>query len=505
MGSISLRNLSITASVPLFRDLSFVIGNGERLGLVAGNGGGKTTLLKAIAGLAEPGAGEIIRSRGLRIGLVEQDVPEPLLALTLHEAIRRALPAEERESETWRVDVALDEFATPEATRTRKVAELSGGWQRLMLIARVWVNQPDALLLDEPTNHLDLGKLFQLEAWINSAARDIPVIVASHDRDFLDACTNRTLFLRPETSRFFALPYSEARRALEREDAASEARLERDLKEARQLRKQAAKLTNIGINSGSDLLTVKAKYLKERASKIEEAARPVHKERSGEIRLSNSGTHAKVLLALDDVTVTTPDGEALFRTGKLHVFQGDRIVLLGRNGAGKSQFVRMLHRAMTAAESVPGIKVTPSVVLGYVDQEMSQLPARSTPDDVVGAFRVGDTRGRALLASAGFPLEKQQRPITELSFGQRARLGLLALRLTEPNFYLMDEPTNHVDIAGREALEAEILAHEATCVLVSHDRSFVRNIGTRYLLIDGKRLKEVEGPERFFAQMAEEG
>jgi ATPase subunit of ABC transporter with duplicated ATPase domains len=92
--------------------------------------------------------------------------------------------------------------------------------------------------------------------------------------------------------------------------------------------------------------------------------------------------------------------------------------------------------------------------------------------------------------------------MSELSFGQRARVGLLALRLTEPNFYLMDEPTNHVDIPGRETLESEVLEHDATGVLVSHDRSFVRNVGTRYLLIEGKRLKPVEGPEEFFEAMA---
>jgi ATPase subunit of ABC transporter with duplicated ATPase domains len=108
---------------------------------------------------------------------------------------------------------------------------------------------------------------------------------------------------------------------------------------------------------------------------------------------------------------------------------------------------------------------------------------------------------RSLLAAAGFTIEKQGKPIGQLSFGQRARLGLLALRLTEPNFYLMDEPTNHVDIPGREALESEILLHEATAVLVSHDRSFVRNVGNRYLLIDGRKLREVEGPEGFFEEM----
>ena len=97
----------------------------------------------------------------------------------------------------------LDEFETPEEMRDRLVSKLSGGWQRLMLIARIWVTQPDALLLDEPTNHLDLTKLFQLETWLNTVARGIPVVIASHDRDFLDATTNRTLFLRPGTSHYF--------------------------------------------------------------------------------------------------------------------------------------------------------------------------------------------------------------------------------------------------------------------------------------------------------------
>ncbi len=504
MGSLGLRNLSLLAGAPLFKDLNLVIGDGDRVGLVAGNGGGKTSLLRCLAGLAEPSGGEIHRSRGLRIGFVEQDLPAPLLDLTLHEAIRRALAPEEREDQSWRVDVVLDEFETPASFRDRPLRALSGGWQRLALIARSWVTQPDALLLDEPTNHLDLAALFQLESWIKSATRDMPVVIASHDRDFLDACTNRTLFLRPETWHYFALPYSRARAALAEIDAAAETKRERDLKEAGKLRKQAAKLTNIGINSGSDLLTVKSKYLRERAAKIENSIPSLHKERTGEIRLANSGTHAKVLLAIENVTVATPAGDRLFRIEKLPVFQGDRIVLLGRNGTGKSQFVRLLHRAMTSSAALPGIRVTPSLRLGYIDQDMSQLPAGSTPWDLIAGFDVGDARCRALLAQAGFPLEKQQRPTGELSFGQRARLGLLALRLTEPNFYLMDEPTNHVDIAGREKLEAEILEHQATCILVSHDRRFLRNIGTRFLLIEGKQLREVEGPEGFFAAMAAE-
>ena len=501
MGSISLRNVGLVANTSLFKDLNFVIGDGDRVGLVAGNGMGKTTLLRAIAGMAEPSNGEIVRSRGLKIGFVEQDVPEALLDLSLHEAVRRALPAGERDGEAWRVDVVLDEFEAPEALRERPVRALSGGWQRLAMIARIWVTQPDALLLDEPTNHLDLEKLLQLENWINTTARDIPVVIASHDRGFLDASTNRTLFLRPEKSRFFPLAYSHAQRSLADEDAADEVKLEKDFKQAQKLRRNANELKNIGINSGSDLLQKKAKQLRQRAEGIEEGLKAVHKDRPGDIKLTNSGTHARVLVAIEDVAVTTPAGEMLFRTGKLHVFQGDRIVLLGQNGAGKSQLIKLLHKAMGAADSVPGIKVSPSVVVGYTDQAMSQLPLKGSPLDFIAGFDLGDQRSKSLLAGAGFPVEKQGRAIAQLSFGQRARLGLLALRLSEPNFYLMDEPTNHVDIAGQEALEAEILAHEATCVVVSHDRSFVRNIGTRFLQIEGRKLRQVDDPNSFFASM----
>src|SRR5262249_3986603 len=149
----------------------------------------------------------------------------------------------------------------PEPLRQRPLKQLSGGWQRLALLARVLVTEPDLLLLDEPTNHLDLARIDQLEGWLNALPREAPVIISSHDRAFLDATTNRTLFLRPEQSQLFALPYTRARAALREADASNERRYQRDLKAAQQLRQQAAKLNNIGINSGSDLLQSKTKQL----------------------------------------------------------------------------------------------------------------------------------------------------------------------------------------------------------------------------------------------------
>ena len=169
MGSISLNSAGVVATTTLFDNLSLVIGEGDRVGLVAGNGNGKTTLLRCIAGQQELTHGEIVRSRGLRVGFVEQDVPAGLLPLSLRDAVLDALPAEARETDSWRAEIVLDEFETPDHMRDREVSRLSGGWQRLMLIARVWINEPDALLLDEPTNHLDLGKIIQLERWLKAA------------------------------------------------------------------------------------------------------------------------------------------------------------------------------------------------------------------------------------------------------------------------------------------------------------------------------------------------
>ncbi|MDD3181316.1 MAG: ATP-binding cassette domain-containing protein [Alphaproteobacteria bacterium] len=317
------------------------------------------------------------------------------------------------------------------------------------------------------------------------------MVIVSHDRRFLDACTTHTLFLRPKVSKLYAHAYSIAKGLLTEDDAADQTRLEQDLKEANRLRRSANELKNIGINSGCDNVLKKAKQVAARAAEIKNNLKEPHKERTGQIRLSSRDTHARVLLSLDDVIVRTPDGKALFKTGKLKVFQGDRIVLLGANGAGKSQLVKLIHRAFTDPANAESAQVSPTVVVGYADQKMSQLPDHETPFDIItNCFRLGDQRSRTLLAGAGFPVGRQSCPIKAFSLGQKARLGLLVLRLTEPNFYLLDEPTNHVDIPGQEKLETEILAQNATCLLVSHDRSFVNAIGARFLRIEKGKLSE---------------
>lgn len=478
----------------LFSDLDLTLQKGDRIGLVAANGRGKSTLLRVLAGREEPTTGDVVRARGLQLGLVTQDVPEEVLPLTF----RAAVMGNRDPDEGWRADIALDDFAVPEDLRERPLAALSGGWRRLALLARVWVGEPDVLLLDEPTNHLDLARIGWLERWLRDLPRDVGVVVASHDRAFLDAVCTRTLFLRPKEQAVFALPYSRARAALDEADAARARAFDNDMAKAEQLRRQAAKLKNIGINSGSDLLVVKTKQLTERAAKIEAEARGAHKETSaGVVRLAGQGSHARALVTLDDAEVTAPDGRVLFRTGKMWISPGERVVVLGPNGAGKSRLLAAVGAALRGAGGA--IRVAASVRAGEVDQELAGIAGEASAlTAVTRRTDLGEARARAVLAEAGFDIAAQGVRLERLSGGQRARLAMVLLRLARPNFYLLDEPTNHLDIGGQEALEAELAEQEAAALIVSHDRRFVEGAGNRFWLIEGRRLREVDGPEGYF-------
>lgn len=498
MTLLATRALSLTLGLPLFTDLTFTVTQGDRIGLVAANGRGKTSLLSLLSGTGEQTSGDITRARGLKSALVAQEVPPALLALTLRAAVTAALTPEQADQEFWRVDIVLDDLGIPEGFRDQTLGILSGGWQCTALLARAAITEPDLYLMDEPTNHLDLSRIGQLQDWLAALPHDTGVIITSHDRAFLDAATNRTLFLRADRSRFFPLPYSHAKSELAKADEADERRFDNDLAKADQLRRQAAKLKNIGINSGSDLLITKTKQLTERAAKIEAAARPAHKEGSaGAIRLTNSGTHAKALIAMNEATIPTPDGRALFRSGQKWIEKGDRVVLLGANGAGKTQMINAVLAAIRGADGA--IKAVPTLALGYCDQMLALLPDQATPFDLVTRSTQSDSTARNLLAGAGVKTDWQGKPLANLSGGQKARLAMLLLRLSNPNFYLLDEPTNHLDIEGQEALEDELLTQGATCLLVSHDRHFVRAVGSRFWQIQDGRLTEVDDPEAFFA------
>lgn len=503
---IRLEKLGFAFTETLYSGVTMTIAETHRVGVVGNNGAGKSTLLKCLTGELEPTEGTITKPRGAKFGVIEQDIPARLHDKTLYEVIAEAIPEEERDYNTWKVDVALDTFKAPQVIHQKKVKELSGGWQRLALIARTWMGEPDVLLLDEPTNHLDLEKILLLEQWLNEQVRGIPVLCISHDRAFLDKCTNTTLFIRPVRSVSYPKPFTQAKEQLIQDDRAYAAQREKELREVERLEKSAHELKMTGANFHSDSASKKSAQMAKRAEDLRTQVIENHVEVRRDIKLPNSGMHAKHLMEIKNVKISAPDGRELVSINRLAIAPDERIVLLGLNGTGKSTLVNKIHKAFSNIEKskLEGISITPTAKLGYVDQLLSTLPLDLTMTDyIAGEFQMPRQSVIAKLIETGFPFDRQDQKIRKLSGGEKSRLYLLALRLLEPNFYIMDEPTNHLDIDGQEQLENEILKNGAACILVSHDRSFVSNIGTKFLVIDNGKLVEIPDPEIFYSHMTE--
>ncbi len=180
------------------------------------------------------------------------------------------------------------------------------------------------------------------------------------------------------------------------------------------------------------------------------------------------------------------------------------MALLGANGSGKTCLLNRLKAALSGTD--PAMRGAASLKMGHSDQALSHLNAFRTPREAAKhASDLSDQQARTLLAGAGISIDAQTAPLSRLSGGQRARLAMLMLRLVRPNFYLLDEPTNHLDIEGQDMLEHELVEHGAGCLLISHDRAFVRSVATRIWVIDTKRLTEVEDPDPVFAQLMARG
>lgn len=487
-------------SAKVFENVSFQLDD-ARTALVGDNGAGKSTLLKCLLGELELNDGQIVRSRGLKIGYVPQEAPAELDARTVREVLQAALPLTGG-AEDWKVDVLLDEIGVSPETARQAFGSLSGGWRRLLLIAAAArLTEPDLLILDEPTNHLDLSNINMLETWLQGER--LPMLIVSHDREFLQRMTSRTLFLRSDGAHSFRAPFVEAREALLQRDAADAVRRQLESKEIERLQKVAARYRVWGVKN--DAFHKRAKATEKRIDRIEAERTSAYAARERRLELHDGEMDAKVALRIRDHTVATPDGaRKLFHIDRLSVAAGDRIALLGVNGAGKSMLLSTLARAFDPQQQhydgQAPIRFNPQSRLAYFDQKMADLPLKtSLLDYVCSAEGATDRDANALLVKAGFPYLRIKGPIADLSHGERARLVFLRIKLERPNLYLLDEPTNHLDIEGQEELEAQLDGSESACIFVSHDRYFTRSAATRFLEIRKGRLVEVDGPDEFFA------
>ena len=484
----------------VFEDVSFLLDD-ARTALVGENGAGKSTLLKCLTGDLELNAGQVIRSRGLRIGTVPQDVPEGLAEHSVRDVLGKALTRAGLDGEKWRIDVLFDKIGAPPEILDKPFGSLSGGWQRLLLIAAAArLEEPDILILDEPTNHLDLANINALERWLTVEFK-LPMLIVSHDREILDRVTERTLFLRSDGVHAFKTRFSLAREELLRRDATAAARARLEDKEIKRLEQAAARYKVWTVKNPD--LNKRKNAVETRISRIEADRTQTYIARERRLELSDGDIDARVALRLAGLDVKTPDGRKLIAIDRLTVAAGEHIALLGANGAGKSTLLNALAAAYDPdREHYDGqapVRFNPSRRLVYFDQAMRDLPLKAGILDFVAEVEgASEKEAIRLLAQAGFAFARVREPIGVLSHGERARLAFLKMKLLRPNLYLLDEPTNHLDIEGQEDLEAQLERSDVSCLFVSHDRYFARTAATRFLQIARGKLVQIDDPDAFF-------
>ncbi len=451
---------------PLFEGLSLTVASGDRLGVVGRNGGGKSTLLRVLAGETEPDDGTVRRGRGVRVGFLSQ---RPVL---LPGTVRAAVGTH------WEAAAILDRLGmTPLVDAD--VATLSGGQEKRVALARVLVAEVDLLVLDEPTNHLDLDAVRWLEDRL--ARFNGGLVVVTHDRHVLDRVTTRVLEL--DRGRGFVhdggyQSYLDARVERADKDASAEA-----------VRRNLARVELAWLRRGAPARTRKSKARIASATTIVEGG-PPPPDRPGALDLGAARRGVSTPRLGDRVVVLHGVGHRygndpwLFADVELDLGPGDRLGIVGPNGSGKSTLLDVM--AGRLAPAAGRVEIGPTVRLGYYDQVGRELdPTLTVRAAVSGKAGKPSWEQARLMEQFWFDDDAQWAPIATLSGGERRRLQLLLVLADLPNVIILDEPTNDLDLDTLRVVEDYLDGWPGSVVVVSHDRAHLERTVDDVLVLDG--------------------
>jgi ATP-binding cassette subfamily F protein uup len=469
----------------LFDGIAISINDGERVGLIGPNGSGKSTLLKILGGLETPSSGTRSARRNLRVGYLPQEdefAPGESARSALADALRDE-PIEEHERDN-RVAAQLSrlEFESPD----QPVAERSGGWRKRLALGRVMIQEPELLLLDEPTNHLDIEAIGWLERFLLSSRTAL--LMVSHDRYLLEVVCTRIIELNavfPGGSFSVDGPYS---RYLEKREEFLEGQLRQQQSLANKVRREVEWLRR-----GPKARTTKAKFRVDEAGRLMDGlAAMQHRQsqaRSMSVDFSESDRRRNKLIVLKEVKLSR-GGRALFQGLDLHLERGQKLGLLGGNGAGKSSLLKLMTKECTPDEGE--VVIGEGLRIALFDQNRGQLdldrPLRHalspTGDQVV--FQGKSTHIEAWSKRFLFRSEQLDLPLRHLSGGEQARVLLAQMMLCPADVLLLDEPTNDLDMASLDVLESSLIEFSGAVVLVTHDRYLLERVSTSLLGLDGR-------------------
>lgn len=461
-------------------DVSLGVAEGERIGIVGRNGGGKSTLLRVVSGREEADSGRVTRGNEVRLGLLAQVDDFPA------DATIRSVVLQGRAEHEWASDARVRDVLTgilggfDDALLDRELAPMSGGERRRVALARLLTLDLDLLLLDEPTNHLDVEAIAWLAAHLK-ARRDVAVVVVTHDRWFLDEICDRMWEVvrgRVEDYEGGYSAYVLAKAERSRQASAEDSR-RRNL-----LRKELAWLRR-----GAPARTSKPKFRVDAANDLI-ASEPPPRDQIELLGFAGARL-GKTVFELHDVDLALGSRQ-LLKHASWNVGPGDRIGVVGVNGAGKTSLMRLLLGELRpgAGKLISGKTVKPA----YLSQHLEELdPSWRLLESVERvAQRVDLGKGRELTASQlceklGFGPDAQWTPVGDLSGGERRRLQLTRLLMAGPNVLVLDEPTNDFDVETLAALEDLLDGFAGTILTISHDRYFLERVSERFvgLLGDG--------------------
>ena len=494
---INLENVSKTWGLKTLLDgVSLGVQTGDRIGIVGVNGGGKTTLLEVLTGIEPPDAGRVSHNSDLRMAVVTQrfDLDEQL---TVGQAVVEPLGLQTFEwASNSKVREVLQGTGVAELGLDTQVGNLSGGERRRVNIAAALVQDLDLIVLDEPTNHLDVEGVQWLAKHLLS--RKLAVVVVTHDRWFLDTVATLTWEVHDGTVDVYEGGYNDwtfARAERARQADAIEQR-----------RQNLARKELAWLRRGAPARTSKPRYRIEAAEALI-ADVPAPRD-SVELMAFSKQRQGKVVIELEDARIDAPDGRTLVDHLTWRLAPGERIGLVGVNGSGKTTLLRTLagEHALHDGKRVEG----QTTRIGWLRQELDDLdPSRTVIDaveDVANYVHVGNKEISAsqLAERLGFSPKRQRTPVRDLSGGERRRLQLTRVLMSEPNVLLLDEPTNDLDIDTLQELENLLDSWPGTLVVISHDRYLIERIAdvTYALFGDGKLTNLPGGIQQYLDRRA---
>ncbi|MBA5729190.1 ATP-binding cassette domain-containing protein [Aerococcaceae bacterium INB8] len=503
------------ADVTLYENVSFNIQTNDRIALVGRNGAGKSTLISQIMKTEPISAGEITRSRDLRVGYLEQHVSidsdrsiwEEMLhvfsdTLALREKAEVAAERVAELSEDWEskeyqnalsaydqiqqqlaesnaygveseIRTVLHGFQFYEEDYDRPVQSLSGGQKTRLALARILLMSYDLLILDEPTNHLDMQTLNWLEGYLRGYRGAL--LIVSHDRYFLNRVANQVIELRNNTLHTYKGNYD----FYLKEKAL---RMEQEWKEYQKQQIEIEKLEDfVAKNIVRASTTKRAQSRRKKLEKMDRIEKPKQDAKAPRIEFSASRDSGNRVIETRDLTIGYE--EPIAKTINMDLRRQDAIAIVGPNGVGKTTFLKTILQQIPAlsGEVIFGSNVD----IGYYDQNVNQLDGNLTVLETL--WQAHDTtdewKVRSILGSFLFSGETVEKKVSMLSGGEKARLSLALLATDHDNTLLLDEPTNHLDIDSKEVLEEALIDYDGTLLFVSHDRYFINRTATNILEI----------------------